>query len=97
MSIAETVADVVVVSIRVYWRTHDEFGRIPVSRQEWWFEIADDFGGVSSMVLTDWVSSDVENIADAVVEIAQQCDLVIGVDQVRVDTCRRTALWTAGT
>lgn len=96
MSQHESVADVLVVGIRVYWRTHDEMGRLPRHEQEWFFELDDDCGGQRSWPLGDWIGPDVSSITEAVVSIADQFGLTICVDQVRTDTRRMTASWYAG-
>lgn len=96
MSIAESVAEIVVVSIRLFWRTHDEFGLIPAHKQQWWFDVADAEGGLLSAPLADWAGDDVSNIAEAVVAVGEQCGAVVGIDQVKVDTVHSTATWVNG-
>lgn len=96
MSTSNLLDCVEIVSIRVYWRTHDEFGRIPWRKQEWWFELCDSQGGQCFLPLADWIDYDIQNITEAVVEIAARNGVVIGVDQVMTDTVRRTASWAVG-
>jgi hypothetical protein len=96
MSTYFKVSDVVIDSIRVYWRTHDENGRLPRWAQEWWFELCDNQGGQCFLALSDWVSGEFVSIAEAVVDLAAQNEIIIDVDQVRIDTRRNEAAWERG-
>ena len=83
-----------VVSIRVFWRTHDEWGRIPYFKQEWWVEICDDRGGQTFQPLIPLCDNCIMGISDALVLVASRNGVCIDVDQVRTDTRNRTAVWT---
>ena len=97
MSIADSDVEVVVVGLRVYWRTHDEFGPIPKAAQCWWFTLFDAFGCSSSMPVEDWLTAECDNLAEVAVELARISDVTIDVDQVKLDTVNLTAEWQQGT
>jgi hypothetical protein len=96
MSTAFNVCDVVIEYIRVFWRTHDETGLLPRWKQEWWFELCDNQGGQCFLALSDWVKSDVLSAAEAVVDIASQNGITIGVEQVQINTRKNEASWKKG-
>jgi len=87
MSTAVPCYESTLCSLRVYWRTHDEFGLIPRPAQT----CAD--GLLVAMPVDQDLIDQSNDLAELVVLIAERLDCTIGIEQVKVDTGHRTAEW----
>ncbi len=79
--------------LRVYWRTHDDAGEIPLALQTWWAACYDKTGLLIAMTVDGELIAAAEGLADLVVAVGEALDTLVGVDQVKIDTGHRTAEW----
>jgi len=93
MSTAVPCYESTLCSLRVYWRTHDEFGLIPRPAQTWWAACYDADGLLVAMPVDQDLIDQSNDLAELVVLIAERLDCTIGIEQVKVDTGHRTAEW----
>ncbi len=82
--------------LRVYWRTHDDFGEIPLASQTWWAACYDRRGLLVAMPVDEELITAAATLADLVVAVGEVLETLIGIDQVKVDTGHRTAEWNQG-
>ncbi len=82
--------------LRVYWRTHDAGGEIPLASQTWWAACYDRDGLLLAMTVDEDLIAEANTLADLVVAVGEELLTLIGVDQVKIDTGHRTAEWNRG-
>ena len=83
-------------NLRIYWRTHDEAGEIPLGSQTWWAACYDRSGLLVAMPVSEDLIADADTLADLVVAVGEELDTLVGIDQVKIDTGHRTAEWNLG-
>ena len=83
-------------NLRIYWRTHDEAGEIPLASQTWWAACYDCDGLLVAMPVSADLIAAADTLADLVVAVGDELETLIGIDQVKVDTGHRTAEWSLG-
>ncbi len=96
MSTATQTARPPLESILLFWRTHGPNGVLPSREQSWWFTTIDENGGFESECYDPYMSERFFNLAECVVDLAEQFDICIGEDQVYVNTVQRRAEWNKG-
>jgi len=83
-------------ALRIYWRTHNEHGEIPLALQSWWCACYDSTGFICSMSVDDDLLEECGNLADLLVAVADRLNVTIDVEQVKLDTIHRSAEWQRG-
>ena len=84
------------VAIELYWRTHNDYGRLAARDQAWWVLLIDEDGVKTREELDSGDCWEVCDMLEAVIKIGETFGLCFGPDQVRIDTRRMQANWQQG-